>query len=257
MTTLTVVPSAGPAPAPLRRRVGNALRLHLANPWTTVGLPWAIFGTVFLLTYAIWALIAAAAGGRDQLDANAFAYNGGSGWVLVFLVVTAVQAMSLTFRFALGVGMTRRDYYLGTVAYLALMSLTFGLAMATFAQVEVVTDGWGLGGRFFQPWFLPDASFLELTYLYTVAGIVLASIGAAAAAMWVRWKAFGLYAFFVGLAVLVIGGLWLVSVTSGWAAVGDYLGRTSPGVVVSWGWPVAVLSLLVGWLLLRRATPRE
>jgi hypothetical protein len=257
MTTLTVVPSSGPAAAPLGRRVWNALRLHLANPWTTIGLPWAIFGTVFLLNYAIWALIAAAAGGRGKLDPNAFAYNGGSGWVLVFLVVAAVQAMSLTFRFAIGLGMTRRDYYLGTAAYLAAMSLTFGIAMAAFAQVERVSDGWGLGGRFFQPWFLPDASFLELTYDYTVAGLVLASIGAAAATMWVRWKALGLYVFFVGLAAVVIGGLWLVSVTSGWDAVGDYLDRTSPVVVVTWGLPVAALCLGAGWLLLRRATPRE
>lgn len=257
MTALTVVPSAGPAPAPLGRRVLNALRLHLANPWPTLGLPWAIFGTVFLLNYAIWAVVAAAAGGRDKLDPDAFQYNGGSSWILVFLVVAAVQAMSLTFRFALGLGMTRRDYYLGTVAYLGVMSITFALAMAAFAQVENASDGWGMGGRFFQPWFLPDASFLELVYLYAVGGIVLASIGAAAAAMWVRWKAYGLYAFFVGLAVLVIGGLWLVSVASGWDEVGDYLGRTSPMLVVSWGLPVTALCLGAGWLLLRRATPRE
>lgn len=244
-----------PAP-PLARRVWNAVRLHAANPWPTLIMPWLIFATIFGLTFAIWYVVTVAAGGTQNLDADAFDYNGGVTWVLFFLTVMAVQAMSLTFRFALGVGMTRRDYYLGTVAYLATLASMYAAGIAVLAQLERLTNGWGLGGRFFAPWFLADLPAWQVWYVNAVAGLLLAMLGMATGAVWVRWKTTGLYLFIGGLALLLVAVVWLVTVTGSWGSLQAYLGSHSPVVVATWTLPATALCGVCGYLLLRRATPQ-
>ena len=138
---------------PLARRLGNVVRLHLANPWQPLITPWIIFGAIFGLNLAIWYTVTVAAGGRDKLDSHAFSGNGGAWWILVFLLVVAVQAMNLTFRFALGMGFTRRDYYLGSVIFFALLAMLFATGITVLAAIEHATDGWGVQGRFFSPWW--------------------------------------------------------------------------------------------------------
>lgn len=253
--TVIAYPEALATP-PLGRRVWNAVRLHAANPWPTLITPWLVFAAIFGLTFAIWHLVTRAAGGVQNLDTDAFDFNGSVTWVLFFLMVMAIQAMSLTFRFALGIGMTRRDYYLGTVTYLAILAATYAAGITLLAQVERLTNGWGVGGRFFAPWFLADLPAWQLWYLNAVTGLLLAMLGVAAGAAWVRWKTTGLYLFLGALAVLIITTLWLTTVTDSWAPLGDYLRSHAPALVATWTLLVTALFGVSGYLVLRRATPR-
>ena len=52
MTTITL-----PSPRPITSRLRSVMKLHIANPWTTITLPWIILGTIFAANLAIWALI--------------------------------------------------------------------------------------------------------------------------------------------------------------------------------------------------------
>jgi len=253
--TVIALPTTPSAP-PLRGRLWNALRLHAANPWPTLIVPWLVLAAVFALNLSIWYLVTVAAGGVENLEGNAFAYNGGVTWVLFFLMAMAIQTMSLTFRFALGIGMTRRDYFFGTVAYLSFLAAAYAAGIALMAQVEGLTDGWGMGGRFFAPWFLAELPGWEVWYLFTVSGWGIAMLGIALGAVWVRWKATGLYLFLGALAVLIVLVLWAMTTTDSWGSLGDYLGSHSPALVATWTLPAAVLSGTIGYLVLRRATPR-
>ncbi len=132
----------------------------------------------------------------------------------------------------------------------------YAAGIAVLAQVERLTDGWGLGGRFFAPWFLADLPAWQLWYLNAVVGLLFAMIGAVAATVWVRWKAVGLYAFFFLSALLLIGAAWLMGVTESWAPLGRYLTTHEPALIVTWTLPFAALCAGLGYLLLRRATPR-
>ncbi len=253
--SVIALPAPQAAP-PLRSRVWNAVRLHAANPWPTLITPWLIFAAIFGLTFAIWHLVTRAAGGTQNLDTNAFDFNGGVTWVFFFLMVMAIQTMSLTFRFALGIGMTRRDYYLGTVTYLAILASTYAAGITLLAQVERLTNGWGLDGRFFAPWILADLPAWQLWYVNALAGLLLAMLGVAAGAVWVRWKATGLYVFLGGLAAVIVGTLWLMTVTESWGSLGDYLGSHTPVVAATWTLPATALLAVAGYPVLRRATPR-
>ncbi len=254
MTTLAY--PAGPAHRALPHRVWNAVRLHTANPWPTLITPWLVFAAVFAANLALWYVITVAVGGMQNLGDSTVDLSGSATWVFFFLLVMAIQSMSLTFRFALGIGMTRRDYYLGTVSYLIFLASTYAAGIALLSEIEHLTHGWGLGLRFFRPWFLADISTWQLWYLSTVMGLLLAMLGVAIGAVWVRWRATGVYLFIGALALLIIVAAWLMTVTQAWGSLGDYLGNHTPTIVATWMLPIAASCGAGGYLVLRRATPR-
>ncbi|WNM25263.1 ABC transporter permease [Demequina capsici] len=246
------------APAlPLARRLSAVLRIHLANPWQTLITPWIIMALIFGVNAGIWGLVAYSAGGADKVEPGAFQNNGGVTWLYVFMLVVAVQAMHFTFRFALGFSITRRDYYAGTLLYFLLLAVVYTAGLTVLAALERATGGWWLNGGFFAPMMLVDAPIAVVAY-YSFAGLLLAfTVGATAAAVWVRWAAAGLYWMFGILAVALVGGLWGVTVAHAWTSVWGYLTDTPLAVLVTWTLPVTALAAMAGHLLLRRAPLRS
>ena len=230
--------------------------MHLANPIATLVVPWVITLAIFGINLAIWLMVANAAGGVENLDPGAFQYNGGVSWIVFFMTVVAVQAMNLTFRFALGFSVTRRDFYLGSTLYFVMLSVLYASGITALAGIERATDGWGVGGSFFAPWGLEDQPLATVWLLYLMAMLMFFFLGASVATVWVRWHAYGLYAFFIGLALLVVGGGWLVTATDSWSRVGEFFTSTSVLGLALWTLPFTVVSGIVGFLFLRRATPR-
>jgi hypothetical protein len=242
--------------SPLSRRVWNVLRLHAANPWTTLITPWIIFAAIFGANLAIWYAITVSAGGRDKLDPAAFSNNGGAWWILVYLMVAAVQAMNLTFRFAIGMGFTRRDYYVGSVAYFTLLAMMFATGITVLALVERATNGWGVQGRFFSPWLGNDFPVFQIWYLIAAVALLFIFVGVAAATMWVRWAAVGLYVFFGSLVVGVVASVWLITWTKAWESVGHFFVSHSLFALVSMTLPISAACALFGYVMMRKATPR-
>lgn len=257
MTTTAIAANGQTASAPTAvRRTWNVVRLHVANPFPTLIMPWIITFAIFALNMAIFLLVIRVAGGQQNLGEDAFAYSGGITWIVFFMTVVAVQTMNLNFSFALGFSVTRRDFYLGSALYFVILSLLYGTGVAMLAVVERVTDGWGIGAAFFAPWGLAHEPLVTVWAVYVLAMLFFFFLGAAVATTWVRWRAYGLYAFFLGLAVVLVGIAWLITATDGWAAVGDFLANQPMIQLVAWSLPVTAASAIVGYLFIRRATPR-
>jgi hypothetical protein len=234
-------------------RILNVVMLHTTNPWTTIILPWLITLAIFGLNYAIWALVSRAAG--PDLEADAFANNGGVTWILVYMMVVAIQAMSASFRFALGMSVTRRDYYLGSALYFVILSAVYAAGFTALGWIERVTNGWGVGGYFFAP-FGSDSQPLWLhAYAFLVLLLMFFFVGAASAGVWMRWKVSGLLTELLGIAVILVGLAWWVTEASAWGTVGEFFTGNSPFAILSWTLPVTVGAGLAGFALLRRATP--
>lgn len=254
MTAVSVV--AAPRGRSFAQRVFNALRLHVANPWPTLITPWIIFMSVFALNLAIWAAITVGAGGRDKLDADAFSANGGGSWIYVYLMVVAIQSMNLTFSFALGMGLTRKDYYLGTATYFVALAVKFGAGITMLSAVEDATGGWGLNGHFFAPGGLQHESLWRRFLMFVVLGLFSTFVGACGGASWVRWRVPGLYAYLLGIAVIIVAATWIINALHAWSKVVDYLGDQSPLTLASLTLPFTVAAAVGGYALMRRATPR-
>ena len=239
------------------QRVGRIVRLHFANPWTTIGLPWIILGSIFLVNLAIWWIIfASVTSASDRADvSDGLQYSGASFYIFVYMLVVAVQAISITFPFALGYGVTRRDYYLGTALNFVILSAIYSAGLTVLSIVEELTNGWGMGGRMFTAVYFGDG-WAQRLYLFFVGFLFFFFIGALFAAVFVRWKSNGLVALFIGLGVLVVGLVALATFTQGWGAVGAFFAQAGLVGSVSWSLVITALAAVAGFLVLRRATPR-
>lgn len=218
-------------------RILNVVRLHTTNPWPTLITPWLITLAIFGLSYSIWALVSRAAG--PGLETDAFANNGGVSWILVYMMVVAIQAMSASFRFALGMSVTRRDYYLGSSLYFAMLSAIYAAGFTALGWVERVTDGWGLEGHFFAP-FGSDSQPLWLHgYAFFVLLLLMFFFfGAASAGVWMRWKVNGLLTELFGIALVLVGLAGWITEAGAWGSVGDFFTGNSLLVILTWTLPV-------------------
>lgn len=248
MTTTTFDSPLSPTARPLGRRLSTIMLLQLTNPMTLVGWPLMILGFIFAGNLAILGIISTATDGGAEVSVN-----GGIGFIWVYTLVMAVQSVNQTFPLALGFGSTRRDYLLGTGALFILLSLGYALLVSGMAMLERAVDYWGIGLAFFDT--APDASWGEIFLGTFLILLLFASIGAATAAVYVRWKAMGMYIFWGALVVVLIGAAYLITVTESWGAVGEFF--TTAGVLgtIMWSLVITVISSLAAYLILRRATP--
>ena len=244
-------------PASPLKRITNVTRLHFANPWTTLGLPWIILGVILAGTLTIWWLIFSALSPTERVGAlNGTEFGGSSFFIFIYMMVVAIQAISITFPFALGYGVTRRDYYLGSSLAFIILAVIYTTGLTILAAIEKATNGWGMGGSMFAPIYFGDSA-LGRAYVEFLLLLFFFFVGAAIATVWVRWKATGVTVFFIIVGVLLVGLIALVTFTDSWFVVADTLVDLGIIGVASWSLVITAISAVAGFFLLRRATPRN
>ena len=260
MTTITSSPSVQAASRkPASNRVLAVLRLHFVNIPTIFLWPLAILVTIWLVNLAIWWLVDInVSAPTDLAEArDGFGWTGAATFIFVYMMVVAIQAMSLTFPFALGYGVTRRDFYLGSVVAFVLMSLVWTVVLTAFAVLEENSGGWGLGGRMFTGYLFGAGEWYQRSFVYLVGMLFFFFVGSAIATVWLRWKASGVTVFFIILTVLLVALAALVTVTRTWPAVGDWFATTGYYGVVAWSLIPAVIAAVAGYFILQRSTPKN
>ncbi len=262
--TTTIEPTA-PATRPGQSAAGSrvlaVLRLHLVNRFSVFVVPWLIMGFIFLVNLAIWWIIFSSISDPTS-RANAQAglqYSGASFYIFVYLMVVAIQAIALTFPFALGYSVTRRDFWLGTALSFLVLAALYSAAMTVLALVEVATGGWGFGGRMFTALYFggADAPWYERFFLFFATFLFFFFVGALIATIYQRWRVNGMLVFFGALVLVLVGSAALATLTNGWPAVGAWFVSTGATGVVAWSLVLTAGAALVGFALLRRTTPKN
>ncbi|GAA2243101.1 hypothetical protein N1031_14165 [Herbiconiux moechotypicola] len=252
-------PSAA-APLGFGHRVTAVARLHLINRLSVFGVPWMILGFIFLINLAIWWIISTAGGPDVDMGevSDGLQWSGASFYIFVYMMVLAIQAVALTFPFALGYSTTRRDFWLGSALAFVVLSVLYAAALTVLAVIEEATNGWGFGGRMFTvlyfggegaPWYLRFGLFLAIFLFFFFIGAVIATI-------YQRWRVNGMLVFFGALALLLVGSAALVTLAEAWPSVGAWFVATGATGVVAWSLVPTALSALLGYVILRRTTPR-
>jgi hypothetical protein len=146
---------------------------------------------------------------------------------------------------------------LGFGVFALLLSIGYAFLLSTASVIERATDGWGLGLSFFAIEALWRPDWLQGFGFSVLAFLLFFGIGAATAAVYVRWKAMGMYVFWAGLVLIVIGGAALATWLQAWPQVGDFF--AAAGVLGSAAWSLIVTAFcaLAAWVILRRATPSQ
>ncbi|WP_403020293.1 ABC transporter permease [Salinibacterium sp. GXW1014] len=257
MTTTIPLPQRSAGGDELQR-ILNVAKLHLTARIPLLVLPWMILGIIFAANVAIWLLIRAAAGDAAMADAGeGMQFSGASTFIFVYMLVVAVQAVNATFPFALGYGVTRRDFYLGSSLTFLALSVYYAAGLTLLNWLERSTNGWGLGGRMFDVVYFSTENLLTQFLQFFLVFLFFFFVGAATGSVYVRWKSFGMIVFFAALGFALIGAAAVITLSESWGAVGEWFVSNGPLGVALWLLVPTVLSALAGFRLLRRATPRN
>lgn len=160
------------------------------------------------------------------------------------------------FGFAVGLNVTRRAFYLGTLLAGSVQSLAYGLVLYLAGIVERATGGWGLNMMFFDPAPLPGGSSPTAVLVYTVPMLFVTLVGLFLGATAKRFGTTGFVLWAVA-AVAVIGSvIALITYLDAWGPVVEWLTNQSPlSFVIGWLLVPTALAAVGGWLVLRRAVP--
>jgi hypothetical protein len=246
--------SAQAHPASAFDRVWRIVRLHYANRVNSMIAPLSTAATIFAVYLIIGAIIAYAT--SDSGDSTQ-QYSTSLVYFLPYQVVFAVQAMNLTFSFALGMSSTRRDFSYGTWLMFLIQSAGFSAIFTAMSYLEQWTHGWGIGVQIFQT-FIYGTGDVGQRLLTFFAGVLLFQcIGSVFGAVFVRWRANGLYVLGAAFVVVLLGAVALITFTESWPAVGRWFVSVGPSGFAAWLLLPAALFAVIGHLALRRATPKS
>ena len=126
-----------------------------------------------------WIIFSAATAERRGRCREGLQYSGASIYIFVYMMVVAIQAMNLTFPFALGYGVTRRDFWLGSSLTFVLLSAMYAIGLTILSIIEEATNGWGLGGRMFTAVYFGDGPWSQRLFIFFVAFLFFFFVGAA------------------------------------------------------------------------------
>lgn len=237
------------------REIWRIVRLHAVNPSIFFGVPWLILAGAWAVTMVLAIIIQGAGAPRSEV-AEGFR----SSWAVLspqwYLVVVGVQAIAYTFSFALGLGATRRDFWLGTGLMFLIVSVVNAIGIATLVQVEQATNGWGIGAHMFDALWYGQYGWLVDAYTTFALQLLVLFIGASITTVYMRWRVRGMMIFLFGGVAVVLAVIAAITFAEGWAALGSWLESIGVVGVFTIAFVKALAWAVVGYLVIRRATPR-
>jgi hypothetical protein len=220
-------------------------RMHMASPWTYLGVPGLILGGVIVVSIGIFLII----------PVDGPMYAGSAQAPLWYFAVLGIQALTRAFPFSLAMSVSRRSFFLGTAGLFALVSLAWALLFLLLGFVETATSGWGLNGFMFSiPW-ITDHGWLQTVVFLWAATLFIFLVGLWMATIYKRWGVTVTLVVGLGFAVVVLASLAVVNFTDSWGQLGQWLVTLTPAEAAAW-LAAAVAALGVGsYLTLRKTTP--
>ena len=234
-------------------RIRNVLQLHTVNRMQSFGWPLIIMGMALAVVLAIGGIAKAAGiGEADLADMyEGMRFNGAIFSLLGPVIGFGFLVMGQYFPLALGLGLTRREFALGTGLLFVLEAVGYTVVVSLGRWIEDATTGFGLHIRFFDVVYTSIGPWWHTPIQAFVLILAAMLIGAAISSAFHRWGQPFLWVFWIVLAVigLAIGGL-LALVPSSRPVVWDM-------VQIGWGpWMgvVAVVAVIAGsvWFALVR-----
>ena len=234
------------APRRARHPVVRVARLQFVAWPYTLPWPWGILALSFAINLVIF-------GSVDEADA---AWTGGLASIYFVQIFAYVQHFTRGFPFALGMSVTRRAYYLGTWLYVGLEALAFGAVLLALRFAESATDGWGVSLEYFGVRFVREEGVALQYAVYVVPFLLIAAVGGFLGVVTVRWGGNGLLTLMAGVILTAGVVVLVVGRAHWWDSVGDWFaGQSATALFAGWPLPVTVVLGLLGYAMIRRATP--
>ena len=224
---------------PLVSRLFTVVRMILSNPWPALITPSIILSVLLISAYTFYWIFGGGLDGQVYFSPEFF--------FMVVLLVIANQTINQHFSLALSYGITRRDFYLGSLVGFVLLAIGYSLLSSVLGLLADPNFLIGFG----------EPGFSEFALVFW-ALLISQLIGASITTLYLRWRKVGMSIFFVTLGVILVAAPILLSRYELWddierwvaADLGDVTGN-----LIGLGW--TLLLALIGYLLIRRARPSK
>ncbi|MDJ1114007.1 hypothetical protein [Microbacterium dauci] len=226
-------------------RTLNVVRMQLVNRQTYIWVPLIVLGGTVVISLAIFGLIAS-----NGVDTDMF--GGGAQAPLWYFAVVGVQALTLTFPFSQAMSVTRREFFLGTLLTAAMTSFGLAALFVIGGFIEEWTAGWGIGGYMFRlTWVWEYGPVVAGLFFFSLA-LLFFVVGFCGATVYKRWGNLILTVTLVGLALVLVGAMWLIGQLQAWPEVMAWFGSlTAPSLSAAMLAVTAVLGI-ASYGMLRR-----
>jgi len=229
-------------------RTWNVVRMQLVNKQTYIAVPVIVLAGAFVITLAIYGIIASA-GVEGPM------YGGGAQAPLWYFAVVGAQALTLTFPFSQAMSVTRRAFYLGTLLTAVMTAAILAVIFVLGGLLEQATGGWGMNGYFFYlPWIWEAGPAGGGLFFFTLA-LLFFVVGFWGATIFKRWGTAVLTTVILAIALVLVGVLWLIGRLEAWGEVGAWLMTSGAAGLSLWGLVLVAVLAGTSYLTLRRSTP--
>jgi hypothetical protein len=221
----------------------NVMKMQRREAFMWFYLPWAI-----LLGNLAISLIASLLFNPEEVS-----INGGFSSIFIYMLIIGMITLGQTFNFTLGLSVSRKDYFTGTVLSVLAVCAIHSIVIVFMTVLEQWSSQWDGLAHFFTASSIHDGSIpAQLLFYITVflnlyfTGFTLASLK----------RRFGGLTLTIVVAVLFI----LLTATSIWGGaeewrdISEFLTSQSAIELAPWSIPLTAVYIGLSYLFLRKAT---
>ncbi|MFC5528654.1 hypothetical protein [Cohnella yongneupensis] len=227
----------------MNNRITGVIRIYLKDRWGWTYLPWIILLSSFVVNFSIAAV------------SDVPITTGGLASIYIYLLVAGILGVAQTFPFAIGFTVRRKDYVIGTLATMSLLSAIFSAMLVLLANIEGGTGGWGVDLTFFNLDYLNDGGVFARLWVNFGFMLHLYVLGYLFGSIYRKFGRTGMFALFVALSLLLTVASFLVTYYDGWDNIGNWINDhpSTAAELSTYLLPLTAIYASVSYLLLRRA----
>ncbi|MFV0373699.1 hypothetical protein [Microbacterium sp.] len=246
----SVALAARPAPS---GRLWGVVRLQFVNRQTFVWIPLMVLGGSWVITFAIFAILAGAEITTSGAPGDgSVTVIGGAQAPMWYFLAAGAQALAYTFPFSQAVTVTRREFFVGSLLAAALSAAGMALVFVALGLIEQATDGYGFGAVFaYNPWFW-SAGAVAAWFAYLVTTLLAFIVGFWFATIYKQWGAGWLTATIIAAALAILGVVGFLTWRDLWAGMGAWIGQIGVVGLSFWGLVLGAVLAAGSFLTLRR-----
>jgi hypothetical protein len=209
--------------------------------------PWMGLMLQFLVALIVILIITLLFGGKTPF------YPGGLITICVIMFIMGIVSLTDTFPFALGFGVRRTDYVLGTTVMAVEVSTVTAVLWLLCSLLEIVTGGWSIELYYFHLPYFNDGSLIEQFWVYFMVLANLYFLGFVVGSIHQRFGRAGtlIFLLIVFLLISLFSLVW--TYFRWWDALFAWFSQYTAFELALLLLPLTAFYLLVSYLLLRRA----
>jgi hypothetical protein len=226
-------------------QITNVMKMHFRDKLNWIYVPWIY---VLFFSFLVNIIIAFLLGGKTEI------YTGGIASIYFYMLIAGGVIIRETFSFVVGLSVRRKDYFWGTLVFVALASALSAILLFLLSFLENQTNSWGVNLHFFDLPYLNDGGAVAQIWVNFVMLMFLYFLGFVLASVYRRVGPKGLLVVSIVTLLLLSVGAILCTYYGWWWASFAWVSQYTAFELAWWLTPIVVIFIFLSFLLLRRAT---